>query len=137
MQFRVKDYNEAIHAKWTALTVSQPDADYLCFPVCRRNNGEWVACKTSIELPFKTNYRGDILIVSGASKYPQTHPSEQTRGLVHLDSITRTDDGLYIWQFSDPRRVVEYPAKGPRGKLWSYICPKDEITPYPRYIKVK
>jgi len=136
MQFRVKDFDDAIHEKWLALTIPQPEADYICKPVCQRNDGSWAACKTSMELPFKTAYRGDILIVSSGSKYPSVHPSGATIGLVMIDSIERLENGLYLWRFSDPRMVVPFPAKGPRTKLWPYVCPKGEVTEYPRLIRL-
>ena len=137
MQLKVSEYNESLHDKWKALTVPQPDADYLCTPVIMRNNGSWAACKSSLELPFSTSYRGDILIVSSGSKHPSVHPPETIIGIVYLYAIAKTESGLFLWQFNDPRKVIPYPAKGQRGKLWSYICPKGEVTPYPRYVKVK
>ena len=135
MQFRVKDYDKSVHDCWMALTIPQPDADYLVTPVVMRKDGSLAACKYSIDLDFSTDYRGDILICSGASKHPQTHPPGQMRGLVHLDSIETTEDGLYRWVFSDPRRVVEFPISG-RAGLWKYICPKGEVTEYPRLIRL-
>lgn len=136
MQFRVKDYDRAVHDMWMALTVPQPDADYLCKPVCLRNDGTWAACKSSLELPFDTDFRGDLLIVSSKSKTPIVHPPFVTVGLVEVESIIKCEDGMFLWKFGNPRMVVPFPAKGPKNKLWSYICPRDEVTPYPRIMKV-
>lgn len=140
MQFRVKDYDEAVHEMWMALTLHQPEADYLCKPVFQRGNGEWVASQRSVVMDCDTNYRGEVLICSRPGRESDVHPTGVTCGLVELYDVQPHDlPGCWEWKFRNPRRVIPFPAKTPRGKaggLWRYVCPKGEVTEYPRLVRL-
>ena len=124
MQIAKKDFNEAFHEKWRALSVSLETAVELTTPVIQNAKGDWLAVVTTLEFAFGTKYKGDILICS----------PYHTRGLVELYDVTFIRRGVYHWHFRNPRKVVEYPVEGKRKGLWTYICPKDEVTPYPRKV---
>ena len=135
MQFKAKEYDARYLERWRALTIDQPLALELCKPILW--SGEWKAVADSIQMRFGTDYRGDILIVSGKKYLGDTYfSSEMTIGIVELYDVERSSSGAYIWKFRNPRRVVEFPASGPKGKLWWYVCPKGEVTEYPRHIQL-
>ena len=136
MQYKVKEFDPAIHEKWVALTLRQPDADYVSREVLQRSNGDWIACKSGLSFKFTTDYRGDILICSAPGKESSVHPTGVTCGLVELISIEEISDGEFLWTFRNPRRVIPYPARGKAGRLWTYVCPKGEVTEYPRLVKL-
>lgn len=147
MQFDPKDYDDARCDKYRALSLFQPWAKYATVPFFHRDG--WEALFPIIFVAKYTDYRGDLLICSAG-------PEGQTAGLVEVyDCIPAQQLAEDEWakacamkserkkmakRFAlftrNPRRVIEYPAKGEVGKLWEYVCPKGELMEYPRIVKL-
>lgn len=87
-----------------------------------------IECRT-----WKTDYRGDILIVSTAKKISGLIPGHAL-GIVTLKNVrpfTKNDlraavmdkseyrDGLYAWELENPRIIKPIPLKG-KLSLWNY-----------------
>lgn len=87
-----------------------------------------IECRT-----WKTDYRGDILIVSTAKKISGLIPGHAL-GIVTLDNVrpfTKKDlraavmdqneyhEGMYAWELSNPRIIKPIPLKG-KLSLWDY-----------------
>lgn len=130
MQIPKKYYNAKYHEKWQALYVSKEDAYDLCTPAAYDGKGNWLALSSSIEVDHSISYRGDILICTESETY----------GLVELYEIVK-GESHYVWRFRNPRRVVEFPVlmfrkNTDERKPFIYICPKGEITPYLRVVKL-
>ena len=127
MQIPKKDYNAEFHDKWLAVDVPSEVAYDLCTPVAYDGRGNWLALSSAHIFPKDTKHRGDVLVCTEGETY----------GLVELYE-TKAAPGGYIWKFRDPRRVVEFPVdyKGKALRPFEYICPKGEITPYPRVVKL-
>lgn len=107
---------------WKAVTFRQPDADDIM------NGAKEKFRKRS------TQYRGELLIVSAPGKGER---EGCTICLVELTDVRPTDKG-YIWHFSNPRRVIEYPAQKStmKGEVWDCFMYKGEIMEYPTHIKI-
>lgn len=155
MQYSNRDYNEAEHDRWRALTVKQPYANDLVTPAYKDENDVVFGVK-SIEVRSKnTPYRGDLLICSSASPVYPGMESGVTLGVVELygvkpvseftpedwdatrisrDKRARITKG-YGWLMRNPRRVVEMPVKGQLG-IYNLVYTKGEIIEYPRKLVV-
>lgn len=87
-----------------------------------------IECRT-----WKTDYRGDILIVSTAKKISGLIPGHAL-GIVTLKNVrpfTKNDlraavmdkseyhEGMYAWELSNPRIIKPIPLKG-KLSLWNY-----------------
>lgn len=87
-----------------------------------------IECRT-----WKTDYRGDILIVSTAKKISGLIPGHAL-GIVTLKNVrpfTKNDlraavmdkseyhEGMYAWELSNPRIIKPIPLKG-KLSLWDY-----------------
>ena len=147
MQLRITDYDEARCDRYRALSLFQPWAKYLCEATMRTPTGEREAWFPIFFLPKYTDYRGELLICSAG-------PEGQTIGLVEVyDCIPATQLAPDEWERAcamkserkkmekrfavftrNARRVVEFPAQGAVDRLWWYICPKGEVTEYPRRV---
>jgi hypothetical protein len=139
MQANPKEFNQAIHDKFKALSVWQPFPDYI-------KTGE-----KTIELRNQnTSYRGDILICSTSHPIVPGHESGVSICLVELygtkpvkdltpEEIEKTKAESSIvdryktgfgWLLRNPRPVIEFPVKGQLG-LFNLVYSKDCIIPYP------
>ena len=153
MQVDSKYYDQAIHDRYTALTVKQPFADLLTVATYRDENGNYHAAKTIEVRSRNTKFRGDLLICSSAKPVDPwgRYPAGVTCGFVEVygtkpvEEFTSEDWAAtcipedkrpakgWGWLLRNPRRVVEMPIKGKLG-LYPLVVPKNDITPYPRQI---
>lgn len=151
MQIDPKDYNPEQHEVFKALSVKQPFADLLTYPVHRDESGEYHASKTIEVRSRNTKYRGDILICSSAKPVDPwgRHMAGVTCGFVELYAVKPVEEFTsedwaatcipekdrprkgWGWLMRNPRRVIEMPIKGKLG-FYDLIVPKDDITEYPR-----
>lgn len=156
MQYKINQYNPALHDKWRALSVKQPYANLLLTPSYELDG--IIYAEKSIEVRSKnTHYRGDIMICSTASPQFVGMVSGVTIGLVELYDVKpfsefteedwrntylkgevvrkiRTSSG-YGWMMRNPRRVVEFPVSGQLG-IFNLVYTKGIITEYPRAMEV-
>lgn len=125
MQYRAKEYDEALHERWRALSIGRMLAEDFTTPVVQSGTGEWLAVSRVLCLPFGTSHRGPVLFCT----------AEETVGVAELWDVERVGTE-YRWHFRHPRRVVPYPVAGARSGLWWYVCPRGEVTPYPMTVRL-
>lgn len=152
MQYPNKEYNDALHDRFKALTVKQPYAHNLLD--FSHKEGDYDFAYKSIEVRRRpTKYRGDILICASATPIIHGLESGVCIGLVELYGIKPISEFTvqdwentlipeekqqyfkngYGWLMRNPRRVIEFPVKGQLG-IWNLVFSKDEIIEYPKMI---
>ena len=138
MQFAVSDFDAARCDRYRAVSLFEPWTRFV-----------FGRGRAIIFLSKYTDCRGEMLICSAG-------PKGQTIGLVDaVDCFPASQMMDDEWsdacamkserekRFKDfalfvenPRRVVEFPAHGPVGEIWDYICPKGELMEYPQIVRL-
>lgn len=145
MQYKASAYDEREHDRYKAITIDQPAADALTIPVVIGPGYVPEAAVNIYLCDWNTNYRGELLICAGRGSV--IHPGKMTCGLVELTEVKGIDElteqersnsvgrGRYAFVFRNPRRVIEYPCSTGR-RIWTYVCPKDEVQEYPITVRL-
>lgn len=143
MQVRAKYYDKGLHDRYRAVSIVQPYADMLAQGI----RGAFLMSEGS-------NYRGDVLICSAATPdvfgrhcgtliaTANVYDVREARSLTaaNWDAIgaadrERTPEG-FVYFVRNVRRVVELPVRWQGRGLWTYVCPRGEITEYPREVEL-
>lgn len=103
-----------------AMSFSQPLADKIA-----------ESEKYGILVPVATSYRGEILIVSSPSKTKER--SGMAICKVTLSSCKNVKGKGFLWEFINPRKVIEMPCQkaGMKGRIWDCHYTKGQIQEYP------